>query len=139
MTPEGEVSEDLKKFMVKHGWRPIRNQRTKTPKGFTTGEAGMPDFLFLRYLKGNVALALWIEVKAPGGKASDAQKTWIHRERARGALVMVVDDVAKFAKWYGEAYGWLATAPRPEPTHALYQQDSPAPKKRAGAPAKARR
>lgn len=76
-------------------------------KGF--GEVGMPDYLFIRYLdpadfeeneKKRWAEVLWIEFKRPGQKPKPDQNLWHATETARGALVMVVDDIDTFKDWY---------------------------------------
>jgi len=122
MTPEGKLSAELVAFLEGQGWRSKRNQRTFSRKGFSTGEPGMPDFLFLCYLPSGVTLALWIEMKTPKGELRPQQKTWILRERGRGALVMVVDDVERFKCWYNTEFAWLATAKKAESTHALFSE-----------------
>jgi hypothetical protein len=77
---EREVTGQIRDFLKLRGWRPIRMQRTVVPGQFQTGEPGMADFLFLRYLPGSCAkpagdflteriapcgltLALWVEMK----------------------------------------------------------------------------
>jgi hypothetical protein len=119
-TPEAKASKAFKAFMTKRGWRVIRNQRSIDARlGFSTGEPGMPDFQCLRYLQNGVTVVLWVEMKAPKGRLSPKQKDWILRERSRGGLVMVVDDMDRFAAWYDSTFAWLATA-KTQSTHALF-------------------
>ena len=104
---EREVTGQIREFMKLKGWRPLRMQRTVMPGQFQTGEPGIPDFVFLRYLKPGLAAVLWIEIKRPGGKLRPAQLEWIPREQKRGAAVWVVEDFDNFhRKYYGE-FGWL--------------------------------
>jgi VRR-NUC domain len=106
---EKEVTQQVKDFLAYRGWRPIRMMRTAVPGSFSVGEPGMPDFLFCRYLDKpmGACLALWIEMKRPGGKLRDGQPEWHARERARGATVWVVDDFDFFANLYEKHFGWL--------------------------------
>jgi hypothetical protein len=97
-------------------------------KGF--GEPGMPDYLFLRYetdpTSATIAMisprartfclsraaVLWIEFKRKSskrvgvsehwqpGRVAAHQLRWHEAERMRGALVLVVDDIDEFTKWY---------------------------------------
>lgn len=83
------------------------------------GEPGMPDRLFVRYLdrakiecptvaetmltvvlKKPAAEILWIEFKRPGERPRPDQTAWHEQERARGALVYVVDDIDEYIAWY---------------------------------------
>jgi hypothetical protein len=81
--------------------------------GRAVGEVGQPDYLFIRYdpekqipaswQKGvdcSYAQVLWIEFKAPGKKADAHQLDWHTAERARGALVIVVENIDGFIAWY---------------------------------------
>jgi hypothetical protein len=106
-TPEQIVTSQVKDWLAWRKWRAIRMQRTAIPGAFSTGEPGIPDFLFLKYLDNGVALALWIEFKRPGGKLRDGQPEWHERERKVGAIVWVVDDFDDFERRYMAAYGWL--------------------------------
>src|SRR5262249_15414943 len=119
---EAQVTSQVKGFLESHGWRAVRNQRTVVAGAFQSGEPGMPDFLFLRYLENGVCLALWIELKAKSDRRACRcsqivgtrrrctvcdQKAWRERERARGAKVWRVDDIEVFIRDYDEFYGWL--------------------------------
>lgn len=71
------------------------------------GEPGMPDWLFIKYwcdgqminCEENADL-IWLEIKAPGKEPKPHQLAWHKAERARGALVKVVDDFETFRDWY---------------------------------------
>jgi hypothetical protein len=110
---EKQVTEQVRDYLKYRGWRAIRMQRTVVPGAFQSGEPGMPDYLFLRYLppfptpKGAAALCLWIEFKAPGGKLREGQAEWHCRERLRGGSVWVVDDLDWFAELYEKHFAWL--------------------------------
>ncbi len=120
-TPEARLTKAFKAFMARHGWRLIRNQRTiDASLGFSTGEPGMPDFQCVRYLENGVAVVLWVELKKKNKKANPQQKKWILRERTRGGLVIVLDDLERFKAWYAEKFTWLANA-KTKSTHALFQ------------------
>jgi hypothetical protein len=107
---EKQVTEQVRDYLKYRGWRAIRMQRTVVPGAFQSGEPGMPDYLFLRYLppaKGTLALTLWIEFKAPGGKPRELQSAWHYRERLRGATVWVIADFDCFAEQYQKKFAWL--------------------------------
>lgn len=81
-------------------------------RGHGVGELGMPDRLYVRYLKfcqpGNYLQSdvdlLWIEFKKPGEKPRPDQIAWHEAERRRGALILVVSDIDDFMKrWYPES------------------------------------
>jgi hypothetical protein len=107
--------------MQAHGWRAIRHQRTAVPGSFSTGEPGIPDSQYVRYFDKpmGAALIVWIEVKGPNDKrkcrcAGDGrvcgycqQLRWHARERARGAVVWVVDDFDQLCVIYEKVFGWL--------------------------------
>jgi hypothetical protein len=108
---EADVTRQVKDFMQHRGWRALRMQRTVVPGAFQTGEPGIPDFLFLRYLQtefGGLCCACWIELKrATRGKLSQQQKQWRDRERARGAVVLTASDIKEFHAEYYRLFGWL--------------------------------
>ena len=119
LTTEAHVQQTVREFLEADGWRAIRTDPVSDRargKGF--GEVGMPDYLFVRYtcdrrgaaykvvsLKTQIwmevaAQVLWIEFKRAGQKPKPRQARWIEAERARGALVIVVDDIDAFIVWY---------------------------------------
>jgi hypothetical protein len=116
---EAHVQETVTSLLEWDGWRPIRTDPVSDRsrgKGF--GELGMPDYLYVRYLRGDriefpqhgtavlkepAAEVLWIEFKAPGKAAKPHQLAWHEAERARGALVLVVDDIDSFFQWYAQS------------------------------------
>jgi hypothetical protein len=107
---EKQVTSDVKKYLMLRGWRPLRMQRTVLPGQFSTCEPGTPDILFLRY--DTTALhspgwgqMLWIEFKSPAGHLGPKQVEWIDKEKARGAIVLVVDDLDEFVAYYEKAFG----------------------------------
>ena len=95
-------------------WRCIRGYVLKHADAESFGELGMPDYLFIRYYDtvvraeviarepGAVVAAevLWIEFKRKRGLPKAHQVRWHDAEIARGALVMVVDDIDEFTCWY---------------------------------------
>ncbi|HLH04982.1 MAG TPA: hypothetical protein VKX25_19595 [Bryobacteraceae bacterium] len=110
---EAEVTKQIRGFMEFRGWRAIRMQRTVVPGAFQSGEPGIPDFLFIRYLPtefSGLSVACWVEMKrAKYGKLSEDQKRWRDRETHRGAVVLKADNIADFADQYEELFGWLHT------------------------------
>lgn len=115
---EAQVQQAVVQFLELDGWRAIRTDPVSDKsrgKGF--GEVGMPDYLFIRYthavlpesghisdttfrMLGACAQVLWIEFKRKGAKRTGLQVNWHSIERSRGALVMTVDDIDEFTKWY---------------------------------------
>jgi hypothetical protein len=111
-------------FLHKHGWRTIRTHPIAIPGMVNTGEPGMPDYQVIRYMGVEAApwktITFWLECKSPDDKRGCRcktvqdkrgrwkqkqcqvcrQKQWRERERALGAVVIVSDDLEKFAKWY---------------------------------------
>ena len=112
-TPEAIVSKQIKDYMVARGWRPIRMQRglySGPATTFSSGEPGMPDYLFLRAIEGDkigVMAGLWVEMKRPGGKLKKHQPEWHARERLRGFPVWVTDDLDSFMAAYEKNFSWL--------------------------------
>lgn len=104
---EREVTAQIRDFLKAKGWRPIRMQRTVMPGQFQTGEPGIPDFLFIRYMGYGKGTLLWIELKRPGGKLREQQVEWIAKERQRGGTVWIVDSFDPFAALYQERFAWL--------------------------------
>jgi hypothetical protein len=119
---ESFIAKQVKDFMLIKGWRAIRNQRMVLPGTFQSGEPGIPDYCFIRYLKDGVALVLWVEMKRPGYTDNHRcariqgtrkrctpcdQKMWRTRERRNGGIVWIVDDIGTFVERYDKDYGWL--------------------------------
>lgn len=132
-----QTVKPLLKFMREQGWRPIRHESGYVPGAGSFGEKGMPDYQFIRYLEHGVACVLWIEAKAPGSRSrcncspaernpqtgrmrkahecrSCGQARWAAAERARGAVVIKVEDVEQFKLWYAERYSWIPAPPQPQ-------------------------
>lgn len=114
---EAHVQAAVVTMLELDGWRPIRTDPVSDRgrgKGF--GELGMPDYLFIRYVRNGdkrlgvdsrgfqvhlpLAEVLWIEFKAAGEKPKSHQTTWHDSERARGALVMIFDSLDSAREWY---------------------------------------
>lgn len=113
---EAHVQKSVTDLLVLDGWRAIRTDPVSDRsrgKGF--GEVGMPDYLYVRYddfgwsgslREGSeietkvLSQAFFIEYKRPGGKLKPHQERWHAAERARGALVLVVDSIDDFMRWY---------------------------------------
>lgn len=110
---EADVTAQIKDFMERRNWRAIRMQRTVVPGQFSTGEPGIADFLFVRYLRtefAGLSVACWIEMKrAHGGKMQENQITWRKRELRRGAVVIKASNVSQFHEQYDTAFGWLVS------------------------------
>jgi hypothetical protein len=108
---EAEVTKQIRGFMEFRGWRAIRMQRTVVPGAFQSGEPGIPDFLFIRYLPtefSGLSVACWVEMKrAKYGKLSEDQVRWRAREQHRGAVVLKADNITEFAEQYEQLFGWL--------------------------------
>lgn len=112
---EKHIQEGVTALLELDGWRPLRTDPVSDRyrgKGF--GEVGMPDHLYIRYIKRNqdhppssvpsgVAELMWIEFKAPSKTAKPHQLEWHTSERRRGALVLVIDDFDKFRQWYADS------------------------------------
>lgn len=110
---EADVTAQIKDFMEWRNWRAIRMQRTVVPGQFSTGEPGIADFLFVRYLRTEflgLSVTCWIEMKrAQGGKLADKQIAWRNRELLRGAVVIKASNVSEFHDQYDAAFGWLVS------------------------------
>jgi hypothetical protein len=101
---EAHIQKAVVDFLVLDGWRAIRTDPVSDRsrgKGF--GEIGMPDYLFLRYKADCVAQVIWIEFKASGKCATNAQFAWHQVERKRNAAVLVVDSIDVFTRWYSDS------------------------------------
>ena len=115
---EADVTRQVCDFMAAEGWRGVRMNvgvatNLATGKQVAFHEKGMPDWQFIRYeyrelRRGDVGAdyflasvkLIWIEFKAPGKKLKPHQLAWHEAERARGALVKVVDHYETFRDWY---------------------------------------
>ena len=115
---EKHVSAQVRDFLKFRQWRSVRTQFAFAPGSFQTGEPGMADYLFLRYLENGLALALWIELKGPNDQRKCRcevdkvcklcrQTAWQERERVRGARVWVVSNIEDFERQYYAEFGWL--------------------------------
>lgn len=108
---EADIQTAVVQMLELDGWRAIRTDPVSNKaRGTGFGEIGMPDYLFIRYrpemeepgMLGQPAFAqvLWCEFKAPGKHASPHQLEWHNTERLRGAMVLTVNDVDRFRKFY---------------------------------------
>lgn len=127
---ERDLSKQICDFMQYRGWRKLRNnvggRMGNEGQMIPFGERGMPDQLFLRYYRQPTggALVLWIEMKRPGANMkcrcvpgdkrtcrNCQQRIWRDKERARGAVVIVADDLDEFCRWYDDHFGWVHSGP----------------------------
>lgn len=123
---EADVVKQVKSFLEAHGWRSIRMQRMVMPGMFQTGEPGMADSCWIRYDPRPefpaMAMVIWLEYKGPSDKRKCRcaqiagtkkrctvcdQAAWQKRERARGAVVWIVNDIDFFISLYKRVFGWL--------------------------------
>jgi hypothetical protein len=117
-------------FMEWHGWRNIRNNpvfaMTIGGAVVRSNEKGAPDNVFLYYFgtkqsPSAVCLVLWIEWKREGEDPDEHQIKWHVKERARGALIWVVEaNREAFEKAYYENFGWLHKGDRARGQVALF-------------------
>lgn len=125
MTPprlfsEHDLAQACTDLLALDGWRALKTDpvsRREWGKGF--GEAGMADYLYIRYsdqarlmpekfrgpVDSSYAQVLWIEWKIPAGRVAPKQHAWRERERSRGGLSLIagVDfhaSVEGFCRWY---------------------------------------
>lgn len=100
---EKDIQRTVCDFLRAEGWRVFEfEQQFSEKKRKTVGERGMPDVLAIRYgprMPKEVPIecrilheVIWIELKTPRGRASEAQKYWIALERDRGALVWLAGE-----------------------------------------------
>jgi hypothetical protein len=108
---ERDVTLQVRDYLVKRGWRALRQMSTIVPGAFAVGSPGIPDYLFLHYLDEplGAAAVLWVEFKSPrpGSKRSADQIKWQEREHRRGAVVVTVYEFDAFEEWYRKTFAWL--------------------------------
>ena len=109
---EREIQDRVKDYLRWRQWRIVRHQVAVASAGaghaFSIGEKGMADLQAIYYFpRGGLSITLWIETKRPGKELKDHQVEWALKERARGALVLKVDDTDVFFRWYEQQFGWL--------------------------------
>lgn len=114
---EADVQKAVTDLLELDGWRSLRTDPvTDASRGKAFGEFGMPDYLYIRYdlrayeptgprdvyavIEPPAAAVLWIEFKAKGETPKVHQRVWHEAEQARGAMVLVVDDIDDFIRWY---------------------------------------
>lgn len=95
---EADIEKTCSQILEWDSWRSFKmEQNYSERKQRRTGEAGMPDRLYIRYTPVRTWLpaetlslceVMWIEWKALGGRVSQAQQDWQVAEVARGALVL---------------------------------------------------
>jgi len=128
---EKDIESAVTQFLEWDGWRALRTDPVSDrgrAKGF--GEPGMADHLYIRYAlgkgdglrlpfpfdQGQAAEVLWVEFKrrmpvkhgkawGRATKASIHQQAWHAKERARGALTIILGEdceasVEGFKRWY---------------------------------------
>lgn len=114
-------------FLHAHGWRTIRTHPIAIPGMINTGEPGMCDYEVIRYMPVPGApwrtITFWLEIKSPDDRRGCRckrtekgrvlicqvcrQKNWQAAERLRGAVVIVSNDLDRFAAWYEREFSWL--------------------------------
>lgn len=109
---ERDTSKQVRDFMIAKGWRVFRVQRVLIPGAFATGEKGMPDFTFVRYLKQGkypaLTCTLYVEMKREkGGVVGPHQVKWKKLEEERGGIVWTVDSFTLFVNRYDREFAWL--------------------------------
>ena len=113
---EAPIQSECLNILERDGWRTlITNPCSDRSKGKGFGEVGMADALAIRYRRTVAASytgfetdasVLWLEFKrGKGGILSKAQRAWHIRERARGALTVILGEdctasVESFTAWY---------------------------------------
>lgn len=118
---EAHVQQTVTQLLEYDGWRAFRTEHAiersnDEQRRFKrrVGEPGQPDYLYIRYnpvtylqpmdsVNRTDADVMWIEFKKPGEEPEPKQLKWHAAERACGALVLVVDDIDAFRKWYEES------------------------------------
>lgn len=108
--PETPITRQIREFLALMGVTHFKHH------GGLGSEPGVPDLV--GHLKGS-GRALYIEVKVPGGKASEAQTAFIMRARETGALAFVATNpwtvVRRLAEaGYEPAKRMLPNAPKEE-------------------------
>jgi hypothetical protein len=95
---ESHVEQAVVELLQWDGWHVLKMEENFSERKMKrTGEAGMPDRLALRYHPDAI---LWLEIKRPGKEPTPAQLAWHAAERARGALVIVIDSIEAGRAWY---------------------------------------
>ena len=108
---EAPIQAECLKILEQDGWRIlITNPCSDRSKGKGFGEIGMADAMAIRYSRvrprDGYSEVLWIEFKrGKGGLLSKAQRAWHIRERARGAMTIILGEdcessVEGWRKWY---------------------------------------
>lgn len=97
-TPEGQIKEDIKKLLEASGFY-VRAIVVGQVPGRKNPSKGIPDYVCIK--RGRV---IFFEVKAPKGKVSEEQETFIMNWTQKGGEAYVVrsaDDVLKVMKSLG--------------------------------------
>jgi len=113
---EADIQRAVSDLLAADGWRVFRMELTvQLEYGRVVGERGMPDCLYIRYMSGVdacmcgcsahcvCAQVLWVEFKTPTTKPTECQRAWHMAEVDRGALVLIVDGIDAFRKWYSDS------------------------------------
>lgn len=121
---EKHIEQACTQLLEWDGWRSFKmEQNFSERKMKRTGEAGMPDRLYIRYsycaallvpYRQAISEVLFVEYKLSGQNPRLDQLAWHEAERRRGALVLVVDSIESFREWYSasglqrrNSYGFL--------------------------------
>lgn len=106
---ERDVSARIIRYLRVRGWRCQRQQSglARFPGGgapVRIGEPGMADWLCLRPLCEGLAEVFYLEVKAPGGKLSDAQQEWLRRRTVERFEAVTAHSLEWFDAWYTKRF-----------------------------------
>ena len=100
---ESSIQKAGDDYLALDGWRRIVTDPPQL-RGLGVSELGIPDRQYIRYATYNPPLkndkplwtskteTMWVEYKKKGGLAGQHQKDWHARERALGALVVVLGE-----------------------------------------------
>lgn len=97
---ESEIKAQILDYLELHGALPfITGQKARTKFKSRYMRRGLSDIAAI--WKGGIAL--FIEVKKPGGKVSDDQLLFISDVKKRGAIAFIADDLSDVIKELGVA------------------------------------
>lgn len=81
-TPEGAVLRQVRDFLRLHGWKVVRIHQS------LGSEKGIPDLVAIREGR-----HVWVEIKAPKGRVSEAQAGWLQDLEDHGGSYIVARSV----------------------------------------------
>lgn len=102
---ERDVTAQIIRYLRVRGWRCQRQHSglARFPGGgapVRIGEPGIADWLCLRPLCEGVAEVFYLELKAPGGKLSQAQQDWLRRRTVERFEAIAAHSLEWFDLWY---------------------------------------